>query len=127
MDTSNLTRGLVAFGLVVGFLLYRGCQAGPPTVTVKVTVTPNPVVQGAVQPPNQPVVAAQIVAQPVLAPQGTVNNRYYVINQARLYCGLITHDLQYTGESSLQAWWQTVALPLKQWYFNECQRERRPD
>jgi hypothetical protein len=125
METSGITRVVVALAFVVSFLLYRGCQPGPQPVTLQVMVTPIPVVQAAVQPQNQPVVIEQGAVQPVLAlpePQGVPINRYYVINQARLYCGFITQDLQYTGEPSMQAWWNTLALALKQWHFNDCQR-----
>src|SRR5215207_2804313 len=98
----------LAIALLLGFLLYAACQERSPTGGIAVTVTPVPVVREVV-----PVQAQPVLATPI--PDGGLQNRYYVFNDLRLYCSLITNDLQYIGEPAMQAWWDMLQPELKQW------------
>lgn len=45
---------------------------------------------------------------------------YFVINGYRLYCDLITADLQYTGDPVMQEWWNRLSLEVKKLQKSLC-------
>jgi hypothetical protein len=110
-----MIRWWFAITLLVAFILYEGCQPRPQTEIITVAATPVPAVREVVLVQAQPVAPTPNLTDKLAA-------RYYVINDARLYCSFITNELQYSGEPAMKAWWDRLALPMKQWYFTDCQR-----
>ncbi|MCX6044872.1 MAG: hypothetical protein NT075_07145 [Chloroflexi bacterium] len=113
---NTITRWLwVALVLLIGFILYAGCQPRTLTVAINVTPTPLPAVGNGIRVQAQPILSTPNLNRELL-------NRYYAINNLRLYCSFITDDLQYTGDSVMKAWWDTVQPQVKQWYLHDCRR-----
>ena len=114
-DNIMRIRWLLAITLLSAFILYEGCQPRPQTVAITVTAIPVPAVREVVLVQAQPAPPTPNLTDKLAA-------RYYVINDARLYCSFITNELQYSGEPAMKTWWDRLPSAMKQWYFIDCQR-----
>jgi len=45
---------------------------------------------------------------------------YFVINGYRLYCDLITEDLQYTGDEIMKQWWDRLSPEMRKIQKDMC-------